>query len=212
MTKRLVLVLAMMALSAAAFANTSAANTNKVSPTLNVVATVQDAVQLTLSTGTVAAAHCAVVAGAPSDYKMDFGTVDAMAINNGNCNKFAPTTPGTSPAVYWSDYNLTPAWTGLTATNASSITAFTSTAAPAGVNIKVPSLSTDTNTTAGLTVATWNTIGNTAGTATPVVSGLVLSGGGADGATVTRFLGLEITPAAAPGGVNAVVTFTMTIQ
>jgi hypothetical protein len=91
MTKKLVLVLAVMALTTAAFANTSASNTNKVSPTLNVTANVQDAVQLTLSTGTVAAAHCVVVSGLPgSDYKMDFGTVDAMAINNGNCNKFAP--------------------------------------------------------------------------------------------------------------------------
>jgi type 1 fimbria pilin len=212
MKKNLFVLLAVLALTTAAFAGTQAANTNKVSPTLNITATVQDAVQLTLSTGTVAAAHCAVVAGAGTDYKMDFGTVDAMAINNGACNKFVPTTPGTSPAVYWSDYTLTPAWTGLTATNASSITAFTSTAAPAGVAIQIPSLGTDTNTTAGLTVATWSTIGNTAGTATPVVSGTVLSGGGADGAALTRFLGLSVSPAAAPGAVNAVVTFTMTIQ
>jgi type 1 fimbria pilin len=212
MTKKLALVLFVAALSAAAFANTTANNTNTVSPTLNVTANVQDAVQLTLSTGTVAATHCAVVPGAGTDYKMDFGTVDALGVNGGNCNKFAPATPGTSPAVYWSDYNLTPAWSGLTATNSSSITAFTSTAAPAGVNIQVPSTGTDTNTTAGLTVATWTTIGNTAGTATPVVSGTVLSGGGADGATVSRFLGLSVSPTAAPGAVNAVVTFTMTIQ
>ncbi|HEY6274006.1 MAG TPA: hypothetical protein VIX19_18655 [Terriglobales bacterium] len=214
MTQKSILVLAMMALSAAAFANTSANNTNKVSPTLNVTANVQDAVQLTLSTGSVAPAHCAVVAGAGTDYKMDFGTVDAMAINNGNCNKFAPLTPGSpsSPAVYWTDYTLTPSWTGLTATNTSSITAFTSTAAPAGVNILVPSLSTDTNTTASLTVSTWTTIGNTIGTATPVVSGAALSAGSADGQAVQRFLGLSISPAAAPGAVNAVVTFTMTIQ
>ena len=208
----IVLLVLVMALTTAAFAGTTATNTNKVSPTLNVTANVQDALQLTLSTGTVAAAHCVVVPGAGTDYKMDFGTVDAMAINNGNCNNFAPTTAGSTPAVYWSDYNLTPAWTGLTATNASSITAFTSTAAPAGVAIQIPSLGTDTNTTAGLTVATWSTIGNTAGTATPVVSGTVLSGGAADGATVTRFLGLSVSPAAAPGAVNAVVTFTMTIQ
>jgi type 1 fimbria pilin len=212
MTKKLVLVLAMMALSAAAFAQKTATNTNKASATLNVTANIQDAVQLTLSTGGVAPTHCAVVAGTGTDYKMDFGTVDAMAINSGNCNRFPPATPGSSPAVYWSDYALTPAWTGLTATNASSITAFTSTAAPAGVNIQVPSLGVDTATTGSLTVATWTTIGNTAGTATPVVSGTVLSGGSADGQAVQRFLGLSVSPAAAPGAVSAVVTFTMTIQ
>ena len=43
MTKKLVLGLAMMALSAAAFANTGAVNTNTVSPTLVVNATIQDA-------------------------------------------------------------------------------------------------------------------------------------------------------------------------
>lgn len=212
MTKKFVFVLAMLSLSAFAFAGTSANNTNTVSPTLQITATLQDAVQLTLSTGTVAAAHCAVVAGAGTDYKMDFGTVDAMAINNGACNKFAPATPGSSPAVYWSDYTLTPSWTGLTATNAASITAFTSVAPAAGLAIQVPSLGTDTNTTGALTVATWTTIGATAGTATPVVSGSALSAPNVDGTPFERFLALSVSPAAAPGAVNATVTFTMTIQ
>jgi type 1 fimbria pilin len=213
MTKKLVLVLALMALSAAAFAQKTATNTNNVKTTLNVTALVQDAVQLTLSTGTVAAAHCVVVAGTGTDYKMDFGTVDALAINNGNCNNFPPATPGSaaSPAVYWSDYTLTPVWTGLTATNASSITAFTSTAAPAGVSIVIPSTA-DQSTPGGLTVNTWTVIGNTAATATPVVSGGILAVGGADGKPLSRFLGLQVFPAAAPGAVSAVVTFTMTIQ
>lgn len=212
MKKNLFVLFAVFALTAAAFAGTQATNTNTVSPTLQITANLQDSVQLTLSTGTVAAAHCAVVAGAGTDYKMDFGTVDALAVNNGNCNKFAPTTPGSSPAVYWSDYQLTPSWTGLTATNAASITAFTSVAPPAGVAIQVPSLGVDTNTTGALTVNTWATIGNTAGTATPVVSGTVLSGVNADGASVNRFLALSVSPTAAAGAVNATVTFTMTIQ
>ena len=45
---------------------------------------------------------------------MNFGTVDALGINAGNCNKFAPTTPGTTNAIYWSDYNLNPVFTSQT--------------------------------------------------------------------------------------------------
>jgi hypothetical protein len=83
--------------------------------------------------------------------------------------------------------------------------------------MQVPSTSTDQSTTAGLNVGTWTTMGATAGTATPVVSGTVLAGAGADGTAVTRFLGLSVSPtatAAAGGGtaVSTTVTFTMTIK
>ncbi len=100
-----IFALGMMALSTAAFAATTATNTNTVSPTLQISATIQSAVQLTLSTGTAAVTHCAVTPGTGTDYAMSFGTVDALAINNGACNKFAPTTPGVTNAIYWSDYN-----------------------------------------------------------------------------------------------------------
>src|ERR1700753_3602944 len=98
-----VLALAMMA-STAAFAGTNATNSTTVSPTLQISATIQSAVSLTLSTGSTAPAHCVITPGTGADYKMDFGTVDALAINNGACNKFAPANPGTDSAVYWSDY------------------------------------------------------------------------------------------------------------
>jgi len=211
------LLLGLLMTATASFANTGAANTNTVSPTLVINATIQDAVILTLKTGTLAGiSHCTIAAGGGGDYNMSFGTVDALGVNAGNCNLFAPTTPGQTPAVYYTDYQLTPAWAGLTATAAASITAFA--AAPeAGVNIQIPSTSTDQSTTAGLTVATWSTIGTTAGTATPVVSGTVLSGAGADGTALTRFLALSVAPtatAAAGGGtaVSTTVTFTMTIK
>jgi len=76
------------------FASTSATNTNTVSPALVVNVTVQKAISLTLATGT----GCTVAAG--SDYSMNLGTVDALAINSGCASKFAPTTPGTTNAVY----------------------------------------------------------------------------------------------------------------
>ncbi len=217
-TRSILLLLGLLLLTAtASFANTTAANTNTVSPTLLVSATIQDAVILTLKTGTLAGInHCTIAAGTGTDYSMSFGTVDALGVNAGNCNLFAPTTPGQTPAVYYTDYQLTPAWAGLTATSAASITAFA--AAPeTGANIQVPSTSTDQSTTSGLTVSTWSTIGTTAGTATPVVSGTVLSGAGADGTALTRFLALSVSPtatAAAGGGtaVSTTVTFTMTIK
>jgi hypothetical protein len=218
MKKKILGVMAALLITAtAAFANTGATNTNTVSPTLVINATIVDAVLLTLKTGTLAGInHCTIAAGGGGDYNMSFGTVDGLGVSAGNCNVFAPTTPGSTPAVYWTDYQLTPAWAGLTATSAASITAFA--AAPeAGVAIQVPSTGTDTNTSGGLTVATWTTIGTTAGTATPVVSGTVLSGAGADGTSQTRFLALSVSPtatAAAGGGtaLTTTVTYTMTIK
>ena len=218
MKKYLVLLIALLLMSASAlFANTSAANTNTVSPTLVINATVQDAVMLTLKTGTLTGInHCVIAAGGGGDYNMSFGTVDALGVNAGNCNAFAPTTPGQTPAVYYTDYQLTPAWAGLTATASATLTAFAA-AAEAGVVVQIPSTSTDQSTTAGLNVGTWTTIGATLGAATPVVSGAVLSGAGADGTAVTRFLALSVAPTATAvsgGGttVSTTVTFTMTIK
>src|SRR5215467_7057589 len=108
MNKHFTIIMAVLIAATAAFAGTQNGNGNTVSPTLSVSANVQKAVQLTLSTGTVAAAHCAVAAGSGTDYSMNFGTVDGLGINPGNCNKFSPTTPGSTNAVYWSDYQLTP--------------------------------------------------------------------------------------------------------
>jgi hypothetical protein len=218
MRKYLVLFIALLLMSAGALfaANPGTANTNAYSANLTISATVQDAVLLSLSTGTLAGiSHCAI-AGTNPNYTMSFGTVDALAVNTGCGNVFAPTTPGQSAAVYYTDYQLTPAWAGLAATSAATLTAF-ATAPEAGVNIQIPSTSTDQNTTAGLNVGTWSTLGSTAGTATPVVSGTVLSGAGADGTAVTRFLALSVSPtatAAAGSGTNVstTVTFTMTIK
>src|SRR5579859_3032684 len=95
-----------------ALAGTQATNTNTVSPTLQVSANIQSAIRLTLSTGTAAVTHCTVTAtGGTPDYTMNFGTVDALGINAGNCNAFAPAVPGVDSAIYWSDYNLTPTFT-----------------------------------------------------------------------------------------------------
>src|SRR5713226_6973715 len=110
MRKQLVILTAIVLVVAGlpAFAATEATATNTVSPTLVVNVTVQKAIRLTLATGTM----CTDSAGGGGDYNVNFGNVDALAINTPSCgNKFAPTTPGTTNAVYYSDYTLTPVFT-----------------------------------------------------------------------------------------------------
>lgn len=200
--------LAMMALSTAAFAGTTASGTNTVSPTLQISATIQSAVSLTLSTGTSAATkHCAVTVGTGADYAMSFGTVDALAINGGGCNVFAPTTPGVTNAIYWSDYNLTPVFTSQAASSNASITA---------------KVTTNFGATGGLTVVRDSANSSTlpAGVAsfTPVstVTPDTIASTVVSGTALTRFMGVSVSPTNATGipvGVQtAVVTFTLTVQ
>jgi hypothetical protein len=211
----LLLVVLMVAVSTAAFAGTQAVNTNTVSPTLTISATVQKAVQLTLSTGTAAiASHCAVVVGAkPPDYTMDFGTVDALAINNGNCNKFAPTTPGTTNAVYWSDYNLNPVYTSQTSTAASSITAYVSTNF-ALANLSIVRSSVANSGAIPVNAGSFAAMSTAVGAQDTIANAADMTGAG-NGGTITRFIGVSIAPtngAGLTGAGSATVTFTMTIN
>jgi hypothetical protein len=202
----MIFALGMMALSTAAFAATTATNSNTVSPTLQISATIQSAVQLTLSTGTAAVTHCAVTpTGGTPDYTMDFGTVDALGINNGNCNKFAPTTPGTTNAIYWSDYNLNPIFTSQTVTtNTIMAQVTTDFAAPNNIQIVRDSANSSTVPTG---VASFTPV-STATTDTIVTNAL-------SGSTQTRFIGVAVKPtngANVTGTKSATVTFTLTVQ
>jgi hypothetical protein len=203
----MIFALGMMALSTAAFAGTTATNTNTVSPTLQISATIQSAVQLTLSTGTAAVTHCAVTPGGSTDYAMSFGTVDALGINSGACNKFAPATPGVSNAIYWSDYNVTPVFTSQTASTNASITAKVTTDFAAPHNIFVVRDSANSSTVPGNAAAFTAVSTGVADTiAQPVASGTAL----------TRFIGVAVTPAngatVLTGLQSATVTFTLTVQ
>src|SRR5215469_13747039 len=89
--------------STPAFASTSAANATSISPTLVVNVNVQKAISLTLSSG----AGCAV--NAASDFSVNLGNVDALGINTGGCaTRIKPVTPGSTNAVYFTDYQVTP--------------------------------------------------------------------------------------------------------
>ncbi len=202
--------LVMMALSAASFAGTTATGTNTVSPTLQISATIQSAVQLTLSTGTVAASHCAVAAGGTTDYSMSFGTVDALGINAGGCNKFAPTTPGVTNAIYWSDYTLNPVFTSQTSVAGPTIKAQVTTDFGAPHNIFVVRDTANSSTIpagAGSFTAMGTTTPDVIVPASPVI---------ASGTPITRFIGVAVTPAngatVLTGLQSATVTFTLTVQ
>ncbi len=195
-----VLVVALSALPA--LAGTEATNTNTVSPTLRVDVTVQKAIRLTLSTGT----QCTIAAGAaPPDYTMNFGNVDALAINNGSCgSKFAPATPGSTNAVYYSDYHLTPTFTNQSSTTAS-ITAYVSSNFGSLTNVSIVQSNSAPAAIGDLTAMSTNSASQTA-----VGAGL------ANAVAITRYIGVSIAPtnsgvATVTGSDSATLTYTMTV-
>jgi len=210
--KRMTLAMfaALLTMASTSFAATQAANTNTVAPTLNVTATIQKAVSLTLATGTTGGInHCTVVAsGGASDYTMNFGTVDALGINAGNCNKFNPVTAGTTNAIYWTDYQITPVFTSHTATSGTTVTAQVTTDFAAPHNILIVR-DTANSSTVPAGAASFSAMGT--GAADNIGGASVASG-----TALTRFIGVAVTPAngatVLQGAQTATVTFTLTVQ
>jgi hypothetical protein len=210
MKKQFTILLAVLVGGSIALAQTQATNTNKVSPTLQVSANVQKAVQLTLSTGTVAAAHCAVAPGAGTDYSMNFGTVDGLGINAGNCNKFSPTTPGVSNAVYWSDYQLTPVFSSQSVST-NTITAQVTTTfggVANGTSNLIIVRDSANSSTLPASAASFSNMGSAAAD--------TIATNAANGTALTRYIGIAVTPAngasVLTGNQSATVTFTLTVQ
>ena len=215
--KRTTFAIAAMVLMMAAtsFASTQAANVATVSPTVNMSATLQKAVSLTLSTGATAGiSHCTVTAaGGSPDYNLDFGTVDALGINAGNCNKFNPATPGTSDAIYWSDYQLLPVYTSHKVFSGTTVTAQVTNDFAAPNDLYVVR---DNSSSNAATVTTPAGVGNftAMSTASPDTIG---ASGVASGTALTRFIGVGVKPLNANNVNNttqqtATVTFTLTVQ
>ena len=211
MKKYFITMMTVLVAASMAFAQTQATNTNKVTPTLQVSANVQKAVQLTLSTGTVAAAHCAVAAGGGgTDYSMNFGTVDGLGINAGNCNKFAPTTPGSTNAVYWSDYQLTPVFSSQSVST-NTITAQVTTTfggVANGTSNLIIVRDTANSATLPASAASFSNVGS--------ASADTIATNATNGTAITRYIGIAVTPAngasVLTGNQSATVTFTLTVQ
>lgn len=201
MRMRIVLLaLIVLCLTAAPFfASTSASNTNTVSPAAKVNVNVQNAIQLTLATGT----GCTLSAGGGTDYVMSFGNIDALAVNGPTCgNKFAPTTPGVTNAAYYSDYALTPVFAGqLVSTN--TLQAYVSS------TFAKANLSVVQSNVAPASIASLTPMSTNAGAQTVVATNAV------SGTTLTRYIGVSVSPANAAGltGADAAtITFTLTVQ
>lgn len=210
MKRHITIILAVLVAATLAHAGTQAANNNTVSPTLQVTANVQKAVQLTLSTGTVATTHCAVVPGSGTDYKMDFGTVDGLGINAGSCNKFAPTTPGVTNAVYWSDYTLTPSFSSQSVST-NTITAQVTTTfggVANGTTNLIIVRDTANSSTLPASAASFSNMQSAAAD--------TIATNAANGTALTRYVGIAVTPAngatVLTGAQSATVTFTLTVQ
>ena len=208
--KGLLIFMAVLVLASVAYAGTQATNTNTVSPTLQVSANVQKAVQLTLSTGTAAATHCAVAAGAGTDYSMNFGTVDGLGINSGNCNKFSPTTPGVSNAVYWSDYTLTPVFSSQSVST-NTITAQVTTTfggVANGTSNLIIVRDSANSATVPASAASFSNMGS--------ASADTIATNATNGTAITRYIGIAVTPAngasVLTGNQSATVTFTLTVN
>ena len=202
MRSRSIIVLASMILALAAvpaFGATQAANTNTISPTLKVNVTVQDAIQLTLAAG----AGCAVTTGSGTDYSMNFGNVDALGINAPTCgSQFAPTTPGTTNAAYYTDYKLTPIFTSQ-AVSTNTLKAYVST------NFSKANLSVVYATSVPATIAGLSAMGTTPATANTLATNAT------SGTALTQYLGVEIAPtngAPLTGADSAIITYTLTVQ
>jgi hypothetical protein len=181
-----------------ASAATQAANTNTISPTLVVNVTVQKAVSLTLATGS----QCVINAGGSGDYNVSLGTVDALAINAPACgNKFAPTTPGTTNAAYYTDYSLTPIFTSQPVST-NTITAYVSTNF-AKANLSIVQSNALPASIAALTAMSTNVAAQT-NVATNATSTT----------PITRYVGVAVAPtngAALTGADSATITYTLTV-
>ena len=186
-----------------AYAQIQATGTNTVSSSLQVSATVAKAIRLTLSSGT----QCTVTAsGSTPDYTMSFGTVDALGITSPSCGaQFAPTTPGVTPAVYYSDYKLKPVFTSQSTTN----------------NVITAYVSTNFGTAAGLlSVVQANTAPGSAAAlaamSTAVGAQTSVATNAASATEITRYIGVSVAPINGAGTLtgadSATITYTLTVS
>ena len=197
----------LLLMACTSFAATQATNTNVVSPTLQISATIVSAVQLTLTQGASGTA-CAITpnGGGNPDYTMSFGNVDALAITAGACGqRYTPALTG-GDAVYYTDYQLNPLYASQANTANPTISAYVSSAF-GSANIKVVR---DTANSAAAPAANGFSLMSTAVGAQDTIASAVASG-----TPLTRYIGVDIAPtngAGVTGAKTATVTFTLTVN
>ena len=197
-------VIAALLMASTSFAATQNTGTNTIAPTLQVSATIQSAVQLTLSTG-AAAGSCAVSGGTTTDYKMDFGNVDGLAINAPSCgSKYTPAQTGGN-AVYYTEYRLTPSFTSQSTSN-NTVTAHVS----SNFSLANVSIVRDTANTAAVPAANgFSALSTNSGSPDTIASNV------GSGSAQSRYIGVSVANsngAGLTGATSATVTFTLTVN
>lgn len=196
----------LLMMASTTFAATSATNANAVSPTLQVSANVVSVVQLTLTQGASGTACAIANGGAPPDYTMNFGTVDALAVSNALCGqKFTPAQTGTD-AVYYTDYQLNPTYASQPSAANPVITAYVSTPF-ATANVKIVR---DTANSAAAPAGNGFSAMSTNVAAQDTIASAVASG-----TPLTRYIGVDVantSGAGMNGAKTATVTFTLTVN
>ncbi len=195
------IVLALALSAAPSYAATFATASASLTTTLNVTVNDQTAIQLLISTGTLApGTPCTVTAGGVGDYTIAFGNVNGLGVGTPSCGGVTAVTA--TNATYATNYQVTPTWSGFTAT-----TATVSLTAPGFVHASTLTLFE------GATTGTMTTIPTTGITHNIAVT--------ASGTAISRFLGVQVSnangagafpgTAAASGADSNLVTFTMTV-
>jgi hypothetical protein len=205
---KLAIFATLLTMASTTFAATQASPGTSVTPTMQVSATVQTAIRLTLAAST-GCAFSAPTGG--QDYAMNFGTVDALAINTGcvgaGAGKYAPTNPGVSDdTIYYSNYTITPTFTSQ-AQSTGTISAYVSTNFAANDSLTVVHGGTSAVLPAQ---ASFTAMGVGSSNSTNIATSA------ASGTALTRWIGVEVAHNnGAIAGVgtsqSATVTYTLTV-
>jgi hypothetical protein len=175
-------------------ANTSAANTNTVAPTLNVSLNVQSAVSLTLATG---ASGCAISAGGGGDYNMSFGNVNGLGAGTPTCGVIASTT--SSNATYATTYQMTATYSGISSVSGTTVVLTT----PGFTHSSILSLGEGATTSGSFTTI-------------PATGTAVSIPATSSGTAINRALSVAVSStnggSVFTGSDSALVTFTLTVQ
>jgi hypothetical protein len=180
----------------------SAAGTNTVSATLAINVTVQKAVRLSLSGGTVGTTPCTMNNPSAGSYNVSLGNIDALAVEAPTCGKsYAPTTPGTTNSLYYTDYQLIPIFTSQSPTVSPTITAYVSSNF-AKATLSVLQATSDTG------LAAYSAMSILSASPTTVVTGATST------TSYQRFVGVSVAPtngASLTGADSATITYTLTV-
>ncbi len=202
------IILAMVAVGLFATPGFAKENSGQTSltTTLKINVNVVKALRIVLATA-AAAPNCTVAdPGTGADYSMNFGDVNGLGVPDTTsaspCTSVEFDSVATTTPIYYSGYNATVGFTGNTTTSNGTLTVYVST------NFAKSFLSMrEAGTAAGLQSSS-SAVSTNSGSPTSISASLT------NGQTLTRFLGVAVTPnngtGASVGADSAILTYTLT--